>query len=231
MISTVRVGHSHPYHSSTYNSSESDQQLQGRRFTSTPTAVHFLPQRNLPQWAFKRGNFGLKYTTDTLVCLVFPVGRPRGSIIGSVPSPHSPALSRLSLGQAATLAQQLRRNQEVGLVYKSECMCVFVLSSWGHENGMQATAPPTPSRTGLDEGDAFQSFFIKGFLFSEPTPPPMPSSPGQRVYSPTPRGSPEESQLSSEMQKLEDGGPFKTKVGLLHPVYQLSSMGQKAQRM
>lgn len=61
---------------------------------------------------------------------------------------------------------------------------------------------------------------------------PKPSSPGQREYSPTPRGSPEESQVSGEMQKVEAaGGPLKTKVGLLHPVYQLSSKGQKAQRM
>lgn len=62
--------------------------------------------------------------------------------------------------------------------------------------------------------------------------PRMPSSPGQREYSPTPRGSPEESQLSGEMQKVEaGGGPLKTKVGLLHPVYQPSGMGQEAQRM
>lgn len=68
-------------------------------------------------------------------------------------------------------------------------------------------------------------------FFSLSSLSPMPSSPGQREYSPTPRGSPEESQLSGEMQEVEAGGPLKTKVGLLHPVYQLSSMGQTAQRM
>lgn len=59
----------------------------------------------------------------------------------------------------------------------------------------------------------------------------MLSSSGQGEYSPTPRGSPEESQLSSEIHKVEAGSPLKTKLGLLHPVYQLSNGGEKAQRM
>lgn len=135
-----------------------------------------------------------------------------------------------------TLGQRLRRNQEVGLVYACECAQVYLCYGAGvMRTGCSATTPP--SRPELEEEDALQWFLIKvlfhWFCFAFPALLPLtPSSPGQREYSPTPGGSPEESQLSGEMQRVEaGGGPLKTKVGLLHPVYQLSSKGQKAQRM